>query len=134
MIGASTGKVLAYAVRCKKCKQCDQDTSKDPSSHDCRKNWTGSSKSMEPDMAVNMLHNLKDKGFHVKNLVMDNDATTISKARSNFDQNIQKFSDFNHTKKNFTNKLYQMKKDKKYIKCYEHCFLFIFTLQGCIKC
>ncbi|XP_078329120.1 uncharacterized protein LOC111135496 isoform X1 [Crassostrea virginica] len=114
MIGASTGKVLAYAVRCKKCKQCDQDTSKDPSSHDCRKNWTGSSKSMEPDMAVNMLHNLKDKGFHVKNLVMDNDATTISKARSNFDQNIQKFSDFNHTKKNFTNKLYQMKKDKKY--------------------
>ena len=34
--------------------------------------------------------------------------------RSNFDQNIQKFSDFNHTKKNFTNKLYQMKKYKKY--------------------
>ena len=61
---------------------------------DCRKNWTGSSKSMEPDMAVNMLHNLKDKGFHVKNLVLDNDANTISKARSNFDPNIQEFSDF----------------------------------------
>ena len=42
------------------------------------------------DMAVNMLHNLKDNGFHVKKLVMDNDATIISKARSNFDPNIKK--------------------------------------------
>ena len=76
MIGASTGKVLAYAVR------CDQDISNDHNSHDCRK--------MESDMAVNMLHNLKDNGFHVKKLVMDNDATIISKARSNFDPNIKK--------------------------------------------
>ncbi|XP_062605625.1 uncharacterized protein LOC134267425 [Saccostrea cucullata] len=105
MIGVTTGKVLAYAVRCKKCKQCDQDITNDTtSSHDCRKNWSGSSKSMEPDIAVEMLHNLKEKGFHVKDLVMDNDTTTISKARSSFDPNINKFSDFNHTKKNFTNK------------------------------
>ena len=38
---------------------------------------------MEPDMAVNMLHNLKDKGFHVKKLVLYNDATTILKAIMN---------------------------------------------------
>lgn len=24
MTGASTGQVLSYAIRCKKCKQCDQ--------------------------------------------------------------------------------------------------------------
>ena len=65
-------------------------------------------------MAENMLHNLKDKGFQVKNFVMDNDATTISIARSNFYPNIQRFSDLNHTKKNFTNKLFRLKNDKKY--------------------
>lgn len=56
MIGASTGQVLSYAIRCTKCKQCDQKNGKD---HDCRRNWSGSSKSMESDMAVEMLDKIK---------------------------------------------------------------------------
>lgn len=28
MIGASTGQVVSYAIRCKKCKQCDQKMGK----------------------------------------------------------------------------------------------------------
>lgn len=88
MIGASTGHVLSYAVRCKrKCKQCDQKNGKD---HDCRRNWSGSSKSMKSDMAVEMLHKMKENGFHVKNLVMDNDSTTITRARSSFDSSLKK--------------------------------------------
>ena len=45
---------------------------------------------------------------------MDNDSTTIARAKSNFDPTIQKIGDFNHTKKNFTNKLYDLKKSKRY--------------------
>lgn len=67
---------------------------------------------MESDMAVEMLHKMKEKGFHVKNLVMDNDSTTITKAKSSFDSSLKKISYFNHTKKNFSSKLYDLKKQK----------------------
>ncbi|XP_061170965.1 uncharacterized protein LOC133180461 [Saccostrea echinata] len=69
---------------------------------------------MESDMAVEMLSDLKSKGFHVKKIIMDNDTTTISRARASFDESLEKFSDFNHTKKNVTNKLYSLRKEKKY--------------------
>lgn len=42
-------------------------------------NWTKSSKAMESDMAVDLLHELKSKGIHVDKLIMDNDSTTISR-------------------------------------------------------
>lgn len=48
--------------------------------HDCRKSWDKSSKAMESDMAIEMLQDLKVRGFHVKKLVMDNYSTTISRA------------------------------------------------------
>ena len=80
MIGVNTGKIVSYAVRCKKCRFCDRAIHKDmPNDHDCRKNWSKSSKAMESDMALEMLQELKSKGFHVKKLVMDNDTTTISR-------------------------------------------------------
>lgn len=80
MIGVKTGKILSYAVRCKKCRFCDREVNKErPNDHDCRKNWTKSSNAMESDMAVDMLHELKSKGFHVNKLIMDNDSTTISR-------------------------------------------------------
>lgn len=69
---------------------------------------------MESNMAIEMLHELKAKDFHVKNIIMDNDATTIARAKATFDPSLQKFADFNHTKKNFTSKLYELKKAKRY--------------------
>lgn len=79
MIGVNTGKIVSYAVRCKKCRFCDRAVHKDmPNDHDSRKNWSECPKAMESDMAFEMLHELKSKGFHVKKLVMDNDTTTIS--------------------------------------------------------
>lgn len=54
---------------------------------------------MEPDMALEMLPDLKARDLHVKHLIMDNDSTTLAKAKMSFDPNIQKISDFNHTKK-----------------------------------
>lgn len=129
MIGASTGQVVSYAIRCKKCKQCDQKNGKD---HDWRRNWSGSSKSIESDIAVEMLHKMKEQGFHVKNLVMDNDSTTITRAKSSFGSSLKKISDFNYTKKNFTSKLYDIKKQKQYtllgpktIKHLTKCFAYV---------
>ncbi|XP_061173391.1 uncharacterized protein LOC133182561 [Saccostrea echinata] len=105
MIGVNTGKVLSYAVRCKKCRFRDRAVDKEnPNEHDCRKNWTKSSKAMESDMAVEMLSELKSKGFHVKKLIMDNDTTTISRK-------ILKFQPY---QKNVTNKLYSLRKEEKY--------------------
>lgn len=65
-------------------------------------------------MAIEMLHDLKTRDFHVENFIMDNYSTTLAKAKLSFDPNIQKISDFNHTKKNLASKLYDMKKEKKY--------------------
>ena len=62
MIGVNTGKIVSYAVRCKKCRFCDRAAHKDmPNYHDCRKNWNKSSKAMESDMALEMLQELKIK-------------------------------------------------------------------------
>ena len=64
-------------------------------------------------MAVEMLHDLETRNFHVKQLIMDNDSTTFAKAKASFDPNIKKISDFNHTKKNLISKLYDIKKPEK---------------------
>lgn len=54
---------------------------------------------MESDMAIETLLKLKAKDFHVKNIIMDNDATTKARAKATFDPSLQKFADYNHTKK-----------------------------------
>lgn len=38
----------------------------------------------------------------------------IFRAKLTFDEDLEKHSDFNHTKKNFTNKLFELRKEKKY--------------------
>lgn len=68
---------------------------------------------MESDKAVKMLHKMKEKGFHVKNPVMENDSTTITRAKSSFDPTLKNFQTYIIQKKNFTSKLYDLKKQKK---------------------
>ncbi|XP_021373023.1 uncharacterized protein LOC110463022 [Mizuhopecten yessoensis] len=115
-IGKESGKVLAYDVRNKHCRFCQRaDTyNLEVTPHDCRKNWDGSAKAMESSMCVSMLKDLQKKGSPVQTIIMDNDSTSIAKARSEVDGSIQKVSDFNHTKKDFTNKLYSLQSSKKY--------------------
>ncbi|XP_062605184.1 uncharacterized protein LOC134266976 [Saccostrea cucullata] len=113
MIGFNTGKIVAYSYRCKTCRFCQSTKDGPVKEHDCRKNWDKSSKAMESDMAIEMLQDLKQKGFHVKN-DYGYDSTTFSRAKAVFDENIEKVCDFNHTKKNFTNRLFELRKEKKY--------------------
>jgi hypothetical protein len=60
MIGSRTQKVLDFKVRCKHCRTCEtaERNKKNPKPHTCAKNWTGSAKSMEPSMGVDMCKNL----------------------------------------------------------------------------
>ena len=113
LIGKETGKCLEYSVKSKICRICQfaEKFNEEPREHNCLKNWSGSSKGMEPAMAVDMLKSMKNKEAEVGTLIMDNDSTTIARARE-----IHKESDQNHTKKALTSALYAMQNQHKNLK------------------
>jgi hypothetical protein len=61
-----------------------------------------------------MLKSLESRNYSVGTLVMDNDSTTIARARCEVNPALKKQADKNHTLKELTNKLYDMKKCKNY--------------------
>ncbi|XP_046750455.1 uncharacterized protein LOC124413719 [Diprion similis] len=109
LIGFYSKKVMAYVVRDIYCRYCSQKTSKD---HNCKKNHSGSSKSMESRMAVEAIldnENLTELKCRKKTLVGDDDSSVIAALRQLSPYPIIKWSDFNHTKKTFNSKLYDIK-------------------------
>lgn len=78
LIGKETGKVLQFETRSKRCSVCDNHADGTIPVHQCTKNWDGSSKAMEPDMAMSMLHKMKNSGHSVQIIHGDNDSTTSS--------------------------------------------------------
>ena len=53
MIGVKSGKVIGHSTRNKRCAICEAASRTGQAKvrcHDCRLNWSGSSKAMEPDM------------------------------------------------------------------------------------
>jgi hypothetical protein len=134
MIGHETGKIVNFATRNSFCRVChnSEKTGKVLPIHDCRKNWSKSAKAMEPDMCIQMLQELDKSEGHVGTVIMDNDSTTVARARVEVDPALKKQSDKNHTLKQFTNKLYDLKKTKNYkelntktithiSKCFKYC-------------
>ena len=111
LIGKETGKLIAYNSRVSNCKQCEVNekngTQKD---HDCRLNWLGSAKSMEADVAVELVKEVESSKCRVSTIIGDDDATTINKIEKNIDYPIVKLSDFNHSKKSVANDLYSLQK------------------------
>ena len=73
MIGKETGKIILWNCRSISCKICEYHLAKETQipDHDCPKNWSGSSKAMESDMAVSMSHFLKDEGYEIKGMLLD---------------------------------------------------------------
>lgn len=114
MIGAETGKIINYAVRSKSCRVCENAEKSDlkPVAHDCRKNYEGSAKSMESDMVVSMVKDLKEKGIKTGTIVADDDTTTFCRLKAE-SHNIRKESDRNHVRKNFSSALYSLQKTHK---------------------
>lgn len=98
---------MSYGVKSKDCKKCSLGQSRDE--HECIKNFSGSAKAMEPALATDMLEELKGKGCIVDTIIMDDDTSTLSRINQNFDENMKKRSDKNHTRKNITSDLYKLK-------------------------
>ncbi|XP_046392289.1 uncharacterized protein LOC124160481 [Ischnura elegans] len=89
---------------CKACSYSNVD-------HDCRKNWSGSAKAMEADLALELLTTstpLKAAQVKVGTIVCDEDSSTIAKIRRDVG-NVEKVSDINHAKKNLGNALYGLR-------------------------
>ncbi|XP_062621637.1 uncharacterized protein LOC134283204 [Saccostrea cucullata] len=110
MIGMETGKIVAFDLKTTDCRKCLFTQTDD---HDCNKNFNGSSKAMESALAIDMAQSLKDKGFNISKITMDDDSTTISRMKKTVDPNIAKISDKNHVRKNISNALYKLQEKHK---------------------
>ena len=75
-------KVLAYAKRNKRWVLCEIGHS--PEDHDCRRSHTGTSKSMEAAIAVEIFTKnpmLKQEGVEISTIIGDDDSSTIAQIR-----------------------------------------------------
>ena len=94
MIGRNSKNVMGYDVRCKTCRVCDHASARKvpPRVHDCRKNWYGSAKAMEPSMVVEMIQKANE-AVKIGAIIGDDDTTTIARVRAEVDESIKKCSD-----------------------------------------
>lgn len=115
LIGLRSGKVLAYNTRTKRCATCEAASRNGYPSrkHDCRLNWTGSSKAMEPDVAAELAVYASEHGAPVAVLVGDDDTCTIKKVRESVSHDVIKWSDTVHAKRSFATSLYALQKNHK---------------------
>lgn len=101
VMGPNTGYVLDYETRNKRCAQCDSAKRRKEiaKTHDCRKNFSGSSKAMEGSVAVSLFKKALDTNTKYKTLIGDDDSTTIAWLRAEVDSEVEKQSDINHSKR-----------------------------------
>lgn len=111
VIGQNTGKVLDYGVKATKCRTCDAH--EDPPPHNCRRNFRGSSKSMEPEIAVQCFNQATTHGLKYKEYIGDEDATTESHVRNRVKYDTVKRTDRNHASRTLGSRLYNLQKSVK---------------------
>lgn len=112
VIGYLSKKIVDFASRNRKCRLCDLGHKKDD--HDCRKNFAGSAKAMEPDVGAYLLNNstiLQNASLSARVLVGDEDSSTIANIRKSRREKIFKLADKNHLNKHFINELYGLQKE-----------------------
>lgn len=123
LVGHYSKKIISYAVRSKSCRKCD--LGHPVSDHDCKKNYDGSAKGMEADIAVELYTKnplfIKHHVFGAR-LVMNNDSATIASLRAVSLNSIELWADKNHTVKAFANSLWAMSLPKKVIDYFSNNF------------
>ena len=109
-MGLHTGKVLAYGTRNKYCRICNsaRKHNKTPNPHDCRKNHSGSSKAMEPNVAVQLWNAVPAQNVKFSTNVGDDNSTTLCHLNQNVPYGIEKWSDIVHAKRSLTTRLYNL--------------------------
>lgn len=116
VMGLSTGKVLDYTTKNKMCRSCDEakKAGKKPNSHDCRKNHSGSSKSMEPLAAVELFNKVTKSNVKFSIYTGDDDSTTESHLKQKVPYGVEKWSDTVHIKRSLTTRLYNLSQRSKF--------------------
>ena len=132
VIGESTGKVLDYGVRSTSCRKCEIAGESNAVSHNCGKNHSGSSKSMEPEIAVACFNNATNHGLKYSSYTGDEDTTTESHVKCRVNYETAKKTDKNHATRTLGSRLYSAQKTVKgltsvIIKLFAYCIL---TKQG----
>ena len=109
-MGLTTGKVVSYSTRCKTCGVCSHNkvTGKEKQ-HDCRKNHSGSSKSMERDLACELWSKAPQSGVQFSIYVGDDDSTTLADIKNKVPYGVEKWSDIVHTKRSLNSRLYKLR-------------------------
>lgn len=135
VMGVQTGKVLDYKTCNKRCQTCEVSNrlGLEIKSHDCRKNFEGSSKSMEP-CAASELFKRKDPNVRYHAMIGDDDSSTIAKIHQEVDENVSKISDIQHVKRNLEGDLLKIKRETQGAdwKCVQVCQT-IFFVCHCTK-
>lgn len=136
VLGVKTGKVLDFATRNKTCRTCAASRKPDkPTSHDCRKNHTGSAKIMESSVACQLFQRAPARGIKYDQYIGDDDSTTFSYLKTNVPYGLEKISDFIHTKRSLNTRLYNLSQRQKFpdssvlsqkvvnylVKCFSYC-------------
>lgn len=119
---------MSFATRSKRCSKCEHGRKLED--HDCRKNFVGSAKAMESNMAIELInHNpiLQEQNAKISVLIGDDDCSTISAVRRESATKIKKWSDLNHAKKGLTSALYAIHLPLKLIQYFGKCFSFALT-------
>lgn len=116
VMSLSTGKILDYTTRVKTCRFCDhaKTNNKAVTEHDCRRNHSDSSKSMEPAAAVEMFSNAPKHNIKYSVYTGDDDSTTEAHIRQKVSYKVDKLSDIIHTKRSLTTRLYNLKETARF--------------------
>ena len=113
IFGKETRKLLYIGVRNKFCTVCAKDASK---SHECYKNWSGSSSSMESDIILEGFRKAEQQhGLRYINFIGDGDSsvhTTLISGVSGWGHAISKQECANHAVKCYRSSLENLVKDK----------------------
>ena len=81
--GRATGKIIHFETKNTTCQICEtlSKSGKRPDTHDCRKNHTGTSKSMEAEAAAEIYEHAKASCIRYSTFIGDEDSTTIARVR-----------------------------------------------------
>lgn len=93
VIGVNTGKCIDFGIKNKHCRTCLTAEKKDikPQIHDCRKNFSGTAKSMEAAICEDLF---KKEDYKV--MIGDEDSSAEARLRSTVNPDLEKWSDKNH--------------------------------------
>ncbi|VDI35832.1 Hypothetical predicted protein [Mytilus galloprovincialis] len=83
LIGEKTGKIVHHTLRIAGCRICRNAQKKGgpPLPHNCKKNWSGTAKGMEPDMVVQLVKDVHEQDININELAGDDDSVGFDRVK-----------------------------------------------------